>query len=622
MKRKLTAITLFVVVIAIITAFQMSFNSRTPILRSGDVLTDEVLSRHLIVMPDEAHPDEFVLRADADLHELLTLTLSDMGAVRILCDGAVLYESTQESAYLRTQQVSLPPDAVSPGRDAHIRIEADDDYKRAKEVITGTSIAPFKVYLSSTSQAQRASLLSFGIVAATMGIYLVIFIICTILYIGKRSEKYLLTLSMIAVICFFTSLFTSNNPLMTAFSFEDYVVLRPLLSLCPLLINAAVCLYLCEDAIPRRWRRVLSIPMLVLLTLLLLLARMVTRISFYAPARFILLIPVVWALSCAYERRMRGSLLLTIGYAVGESVTVAFFIIYNLRLCRSGPMMGYANLSHMCFLPMMLCALCVVGFRFAQKYQESEQLTQALQEMNAQLDEKVAQRTAQLVDEQQRRRNLLLNIIHDIKSPIFILLGYLNELKISPSQENLRAVMLRKLSDVKHLVEDLFMTTRMEEDSVFYEEDRLPADALIRELYDEYGVEAARRRIHLTLEAPERLHAVLWADRLRLRQAIQNLLDNAFTYTPDGGTVRICCAESRETLSIDICDTGKGIAAEDLPFVFERYFHAHHADNPKSSGLGLSIAREIIEHSRGSIFVTSELHVGTVFHVRLPVVED
>lgn len=182
--------------------------------------------------------------------------------------------------------------------------------------------------------------------------------------------------------------------------------------------------------------------------------------------------------------------------------------------------------------------------------------------------------------------------------------------------------MLRKLSDVKHLVEDLFMTTRMEEDSVFYEEDRLPADALIRELYDEYGVEAARRRIHLTLEAPERLHAVLWADRLRLRQAIQNLLDNAFTYTPDGGTVRICCAESRETLSIDICDTGKGIAAEDLPFVFERYFHAHHADNPKSSGLGLSIAREIIEHSRGSIFVTSELHVGTVFHVRLPVVED
>ena len=55
MKRKLTAITLFVVVIAIITAFQMSFNSRTPILRSGDVLTDEVLSRHLIVMPDEAH---------------------------------------------------------------------------------------------------------------------------------------------------------------------------------------------------------------------------------------------------------------------------------------------------------------------------------------------------------------------------------------------------------------------------------------------------------------------------------------------------------------------------------------------------------------------------------------
>lgn len=618
--RKCTALLLFASIIAIITAFQLSINSGTPILFSGGVIPPSVFSRHCILLSGET-PGEYVLRAGAPLPEPLVLTLSDMGAARVFCDDALIYESTEESAYRRTQQIALPPEAFAQKGSVRIRIDDDKDYASAREVVTGTSIAPYKLYLSGASLAQNASLLSFGLVMGTMGMYLLSFFLCTILFAGKRSEKYLLTLSMISVICFVTSLFTTNNPLL-ALTYADYAVLRPVLSLCPLMINVGICLYLCEQSIPERFRRIVSIPMLVFITALLLILRFATGFSFYNIARLVLVIPVIWALSEAYGKRMKGSLLLIIGYATGESVNVAFFMINNLHLCRPGTAMGYVNLHHMSFLPVMLSALCVVCIRYSEKYRESERLTAELQQMNLRLDQKVIERTRQLVDEQGRRHNLMLNLIHDIKSPIFILLGYLDELRIPPEQENLRAIMLRKLSDVRHLVEDLFMSAKMEEDGVFYEEDRLDAGTLVRELVDEYGVEAARRSIRLSLDMPRNMRAILWADSLRLRQALQNLMDNAFTYTPDGGEIRVCCQVDEDTFRVSVCDTGKGIEKDDLPFVFERYFHARHADDPKSSGLGLSIARDIVEHSHGTISVTSERGVGTSFHMALPILKD
>jgi two-component system phosphate regulon sensor histidine kinase PhoR len=109
-----------------------------------------------------------------------------------------------------------------------------------------------------------------------------------------------------------------------------------------------------------------------------------------------------------------------------------------------------------------------------------------------------------------------------------------------------------------------------------------------------------------------------------LRQAMRNLVDNALLYTPDDGSVTIRTFQAGDEVAIEIRDTGMGISADDLPRIFERFYRTDSARSSDTGGigLGLSIARKVIELHQGRLEVTSEVGKGTVFCAYLPVSDD
>jgi two-component system OmpR family sensor kinase len=109
-------------------------------------------------------------------------------------------------------------------------------------------------------------------------------------------------------------------------------------------------------------------------------------------------------------------------------------------------------------------------------------------------------------------------------------------------------------------------------------------------------------------------------DPLPLQQALRNLINNAIKYTPQGGAIQVAMEISEGNAIIRIQDTGYGIPAKDLPFIFDRFYRVHNEDvkNIEGNGLGLAIVKAIIERHGGQISVESEPHKGSCFNVSLP----
>jgi signal transduction histidine kinase len=109
----------------------------------------------------------------------------------------------------------------------------------------------------------------------------------------------------------------------------------------------------------------------------------------------------------------------------------------------------------------------------------------------------------------------------------------------------------------------------------------------------------------------------------RLRQLLINLMTNAVKYTPEGGEIKLSLLRSPRWVEVMVADTGSGIPAEDLPFIFDRFYRVHKARSRQDggTGLGLSIAKWIAEAHKGTLTVQSTLNVGTTFTLRLPLPE-
>lgn len=126
---------------------------------------------------------------------------------------------------------------------------------------------------------------------------------------------------------------------------------------------------------------------------------------------------------------------------------------------------------------------------------------------------------------------------------------------------------------------------------------------------------ARERGVHLEVDAPADLE--VWADRHRVLQLLSNLVTNALRCTEAGGHVRVSARRDGDDVRLSVSDTGSGIADEDLPYVFDRFWQRH-ASTRGSAGLGLTIARGIAEAHGGRIWVESRPGEGSTFHVTIP----
>jgi signal transduction histidine kinase len=218
-------------------------------------------------------------------------------------------------------------------------------------------------------------------------------------------------------------------------------------------------------------------------------------------------------------------------------------------------------------------------------------------------------------------RELVANVSHELRTPVALVRAHLEALASEPEQgEDYVRIALRETDRLENLVEDLFALTRLETKGLTLLVEPFDAGSTVREAIESLA-EPARREAGLTLLAevePGDLTAT--GDRARVVQVIQNLVRNAIRFTPEGGIILVGAAREGASVAITVRDTGVGIAPEDLPHVFDRFYRVERSRNRGSggAGLGLTIARQLIDSMGGTIAVESAIDEGTTFTIRLP----
>ncbi|MGC4106397.1 MAG: ATP-binding protein [Thermomicrobiales bacterium] len=238
---------------------------------------------------------------------------------------------------------------------------------------------------------------------------------------------------------------------------------------------------------------------------------------------------------------------------------------------------------------------------------------------------------ARLEDLDVQRRSFVANISHDLRTPIAIIRGHLDaqmrpeagdgvpEALVDPS-EAFRAID-HEVATLTSLIDDLFTLSRLEEAALPIELTSVDLVELIESAVRgirPYALQQARVSVNALV--PVDLPTVM-GDKTRITQVVNNLVHNAIRHTPAGGLV-IVAAESLPTsnvVEVAVRDTGVGIAPEDLPRIFDRFYRGDSTRSAGGTGLGLSIVKQLVEGQNGSVAVESQVGEGTSISFRLPI---
>ena len=243
-------------------------------------------------------------------------------------------------------------------------------------------------------------------------------------------------------------------------------------------------------------------------------------------------------------------------------------------------------------------------------YEEFRRLAQAFNTMMDRI---------QKVVEAQRR--FVADAAHEIHTPLTALKGNLEvAFRQNRNAHEYRETLISNLGAVERLIalcRSLITLARLADDNRLADMEPLALEPLLTELTDELMVLGQDRGISLTLEA--RPTPPVRANKEQVQRMVINLLDNALRHTTEGGSVTVRVRPDGGSAIVTVSDTGEGIAAEHLPFIFQRFYRVDSARSRESGGLGLGLAivKEIVEAHAGEIAVTSEPGKGTTFTIRL-----
>lgn len=227
------------------------------------------------------------------------------------------------------------------------------------------------------------------------------------------------------------------------------------------------------------------------------------------------------------------------------------------------------------------------------------------------------------------RSDFVANVSHELRTPLSMLQGYtealLDDMAATPEERReMLQVIYEESQRMGRLVQDLLDLAKMEAGHLELVLRRVDVSQLLQKIHRKYAALAKERGITFEWTAEERL-VLEQADEDRMEQVLGNLLSNAIRHTPAGKAIRLSARRAAtprgEMVEMEVADEGSGIPAEDLPYIFERFYKADKARrrNGGGTGLGLAIARHLVEAHGGEIHVRSEPGKGTTFTVRIPV---
>jgi len=221
---------------------------------------------------------------------------------------------------------------------------------------------------------------------------------------------------------------------------------------------------------------------------------------------------------------------------------------------------------------------------------------------------------------------LLATVSHELRTPLQSVSAWTRTLAARHDDaavvERAVNVIERSVRQVVRLLDGLLDASRLAVGHAKLEPASMDLAALVRQQIEATQPQAAQKQLVLEAELPARL--AINADPARLEQVVANLLGNAIKFTPAGGRIRVSLGTDRSGARLAVADDGPGIAPEALPHVFERYWQAQSAPRPgRGAGLGLAIAKQLVELHGGSIDVESAgLGKGATFVVTLPAQDD
>jgi signal transduction histidine kinase len=221
-----------------------------------------------------------------------------------------------------------------------------------------------------------------------------------------------------------------------------------------------------------------------------------------------------------------------------------------------------------------------------------------------------------------QRRNMLADIAHELRTPLTILRGRLEGILdgVYPPDEAHIAPALEETYLLERLVEDLRLVSLAEANQLRFELKSVRLEDLAQTILGLFSAQASERNVQLNLDAEADLPEVM-VDPQRFQQVVGNLIDNALVYTPEGSSVEIAIHRKENTVELSVSDGGPGIPEDEIEHVFDRFWRGEksRARSTGGSGLGLSIARQLVEAQGGKITARNRSPHGFEVKITLPI---
>lgn len=251
-----------------------------------------------------------------------------------------------------------------------------------------------------------------------------------------------------------------------------------------------------------------------------------------------------------------------------------------------------------------------------------------LKMMFSQMADLIHQQVQELKETDQLRRELVANVSHDLRTPVTSLQGYLETLVLKEgaltSQERQRYLEIATAQSKRlgELIAELFELAKLNSQEMKPRIESFSLGELVQDVVQKFRLSVATKQVTLQAKLGENLPFVS-ADIGLIERVLENLIENALRYTPQGGRITVILSLMSQNIMTRIEDTGCGIPPEDLPHVFDRYYQVGktHQSHDKGAGLGLAITKRILELHGSAIEVQSAVNQGTTFSFQLAVAQ-
>ncbi|MEL6404340.1 MAG: ATP-binding protein [Chloroflexota bacterium] len=217
------------------------------------------------------------------------------------------------------------------------------------------------------------------------------------------------------------------------------------------------------------------------------------------------------------------------------------------------------------------------------------------------------------------RQQLFANVSHELRTPVAIIRSYLETLTSSDNADKID-IIERETLRLQHLIDDVFTLARADVNQLPYQLEPTEISPILESCVQALKQQAWQsKKVDVVLAYQPQIPLVI-VDAKRVEQIIMNLLRNAVRHTSPGGLIRVSVASDTKWVCVAVHDTGEGIASDDLPHIWDRFYRSaeNRANDSTGSGLGLALVQEMVTAMLGDVSVQSEVGRGSCFMVKLP----